>query len=152
MLAVFYFCSTVWQQKQVHEDASFNSLTQFFFFFFCTGSETLTGSTRVFFSNLALPFVFVFAIMLLPATAYLVREWRYLSLFMAVPGLACIPLWWWDGLSTLKIYLRIVSSYHSGIYANYFRTHSVRQKNQNNSRVKKLCCMSTLSTVYLKIK
>ncbi|XP_036966746.1 solute carrier family 22 member 4-like isoform X2 [Acanthopagrus latus] len=61
---------------------------------FVLGSETLTGSTRVFFSNLALPFVYVFAIMLLPATAYLVREWRYLSLIMAVPGLACIPLWW----------------------------------------------------------
>ncbi|XP_073330192.1 solute carrier family 22 member 4-like [Pagrus major] len=61
---------------------------------FVLGSETLTGLTRVFFSNLVLPFVFVSAMMLLPAIGYLVRDWRYLSLIMAVPGLACIPLWW----------------------------------------------------------
>lgn len=61
---------------------------------FFTGSEILIGSTRVLFSNLGLPFVYVFGMMLLPGTAYLVRSWRHLSLIMAVPGLACLPLWW----------------------------------------------------------
>ncbi|XP_070770964.1 solute carrier family 22 member 4-like [Enoplosus armatus] len=61
---------------------------------FVLGSEILIGSTRVFFSNLCLPFVYVLSMMLLPGTAYLVRSWRHLSLIMAVPGLACIPLWW----------------------------------------------------------
>uniref|UniRef100_A0A665WFC3 Major facilitator superfamily (MFS) profile domain-containing protein n=1 Tax=Echeneis naucrates TaxID=173247 RepID=A0A665WFC3_ECHNA len=60
---------------------------------FVLGSEILTGSNRVLFSSLCLPFVYVVAMMLLPATAYLVRNWRQLSLVMAVPGLACIPLW-----------------------------------------------------------
>ncbi|XP_071336380.1 solute carrier family 22 member 4-like [Trachinotus anak] len=61
---------------------------------FVLGSEILTGSARVLFSSLCLPFVYVIAMMLLPGTAYLVRNWRQLSLIMAVPGLACIPLWW----------------------------------------------------------
>ncbi|XP_053184526.1 organic cation/carnitine transporter 2-like [Scomber japonicus] len=61
---------------------------------FVLGSEILIGSTRVLFSNLGLPFVYVFGMMLLPGTAYLVRSWRHLSLIMAVPGLACLPLWW----------------------------------------------------------
>lgn len=61
---------------------------------FVLGSEILIGSTRVLFSSLCLPFIYVFAMMLLPGTAYLVRNWRQLSLLMAVPGLACLPLWW----------------------------------------------------------
>lgn len=59
-----------------------------------TGSELLIGSTRVLFSSLCLPFVYVIAMMLLPGTAYLVTNWRHLSLIMAVPGVACIPFWW----------------------------------------------------------
>nr|XP_046260941.1 solute carrier family 22 member 5-like isoform X2 [Scatophagus argus] len=61
---------------------------------FVLGSEILNGWTRVFFSNMCLPFAYVFGMMLLPGTAHLVRNWRHLSLIMAVPGLACIPLWW----------------------------------------------------------
>ncbi|XP_044073842.1 solute carrier family 22 member 4-like isoform X2 [Siniperca chuatsi] len=61
---------------------------------FVLGSEILIGSTRVIFSSLCLPCVYVFSMMLLPGTAYLVRNWRHLSWTMAVPGLACIPLWW----------------------------------------------------------
>ncbi|XP_031136494.1 solute carrier family 22 member 4-like isoform X1 [Sander lucioperca] len=61
---------------------------------FVLGSEILIGSTRVLFSNLCLPWVYVFGMMVLPVTAYLVRSWRHLTLTMAVPGLACIPLWW----------------------------------------------------------
>ncbi|XP_038550353.1 solute carrier family 22 member 4-like isoform X1 [Micropterus salmoides] len=61
---------------------------------FVLGSEILIGSTRVLFSSLCLPCTYVFSMMLLPGTAHLVRSWRYLSLIMAVPGLACIPLWW----------------------------------------------------------
>ncbi|XP_042350956.1 solute carrier family 22 member 4-like [Plectropomus leopardus] len=61
---------------------------------FVLGSEILIGSTRVLFSSLGLPWVYVFGTMLLPVTAYVVRSWRHLSLTMAMPGLACIPLWW----------------------------------------------------------
>uniref|UniRef100_A0A3B4YQ41 Solute carrier family 22 member 4-like n=1 Tax=Seriola lalandi dorsalis TaxID=1841481 RepID=A0A3B4YQ41_SERLL len=60
---------------------------------FVLGSEILIGSSRVLFSCLFLPFVYVIAMMLLPGTAYLVRNWRQLSLAMTVPGIACIPLW-----------------------------------------------------------
>ncbi|KAM9346797.1 solute carrier family 22 member 4-like [Symphorus nematophorus] len=61
---------------------------------FVLGAEILMGSPRVFFTNLCLPFAYISGMMLLPGTAYFVRTWRHLSLIMAVPGLACIPLWW----------------------------------------------------------
>ncbi|XP_076603645.1 solute carrier family 22 member 4-like [Chaetodon auriga] len=61
---------------------------------FVLGSEILIGSARVLFSSLWLPLVYAFSMLLLPGTAYLVRSWRHLSLLLAVPGLACIPLWW----------------------------------------------------------
>ncbi|XP_077435500.1 solute carrier family 22 member 4-like isoform X2 [Vanacampus margaritifer] len=61
---------------------------------FVLGSEILTGPTRVLFSNLCLPFAYVLGMLLLPGTAYLVRTWRLLALILALPGLACVPLWW----------------------------------------------------------
>ncbi|XP_028292393.1 solute carrier family 22 member 5-like isoform X2 [Gouania willdenowi] len=61
---------------------------------FVLGSEILMGSARVIFCGLCFPISYVFGIMMLTGTAYLVRSWRLLSLIMAVPGLACIPLWW----------------------------------------------------------
>ncbi|XP_024919743.1 solute carrier family 22 member 5-like [Cynoglossus semilaevis] len=59
---------------------------------FVLGSETLIGSTRVLFCSLCLPFVYNTAVVMLPCTAYLVRNWRHLTLLIAVPGLACLPL------------------------------------------------------------
>uniref|UniRef100_A0A8D2ZUK3 Major facilitator superfamily (MFS) profile domain-containing protein n=1 Tax=Scophthalmus maximus TaxID=52904 RepID=A0A8D2ZUK3_SCOMX len=61
---------------------------------FVLGSEILIGSTRVYFSSLGLPFFYVSSTMLTAVTAYLVSNWRHLSLIMALPGVACIPLWW----------------------------------------------------------
>ncbi|XP_068592786.1 organic cation/carnitine transporter 2-like [Cebidichthys violaceus] len=61
---------------------------------FVLGSEILMGSTRVLFCSLCMPWAYVLGVLMLPVTAYLVRSWRHLSLVMAVPGLACIPLWW----------------------------------------------------------
>uniref|UniRef100_UPI003AAD9B40 organic cation/carnitine transporter 2-like n=1 Tax=Centroberyx gerrardi TaxID=166262 RepID=UPI003AAD9B40 len=61
---------------------------------FVLGSEIMTGSTRLLYTNLALPAFYVLSMALLPATAYLVRNWRHLALVQALPGLACIPLWW----------------------------------------------------------
>lgn len=61
---------------------------------FILGSEILVGPARVLFSGLGLCCVNVLGMMLLPATAYLVRSWRHLALIMTVPGLACFPLWW----------------------------------------------------------
>ncbi|KAM8854981.1 organic cation/carnitine transporter 2-like isoform 2-T2 [Spinachia spinachia] len=64
------------------------------FFMLGLGSEILMGSTRVIFSSLCLPWAYVFGELMLPVTSYLLSNWRHLSLAMAVPGLACIPLWW----------------------------------------------------------
>ncbi|KAL6101219.1 slc22a5 [Pungitius sinensis] len=61
---------------------------------FVLGSEILIGPTRVIFSSLYLPWAYAFGELMLPVTSYLLRNWRHLSLAMAVPGLACIPLWW----------------------------------------------------------
>ncbi|XP_035030964.2 solute carrier family 22 member 5 [Hippoglossus stenolepis] len=61
---------------------------------FVLGSEILTGSAKVYFSSLGYPFAYVISMIILTGTAYLVRTWRYLSLILAVPGVACIPLWW----------------------------------------------------------
>ncbi|XP_056279399.1 organic cation/carnitine transporter 2-like [Pseudoliparis swirei] len=61
---------------------------------FVLGSEILIGPIRLLFSSLCMPWSYVFGVMMLPATAYFVTSWRHLSLAMAVPGLACIPLWW----------------------------------------------------------
>uniref|UniRef100_A0A8C2XR62 Major facilitator superfamily (MFS) profile domain-containing protein n=1 Tax=Cyclopterus lumpus TaxID=8103 RepID=A0A8C2XR62_CYCLU len=61
---------------------------------FVLGSEILMGPIRVLFSSLCMPWAYLLGVMMLPVTAYLVRSWRHLSLAMAVPGLACIPLWW----------------------------------------------------------
>ncbi|XP_005475467.1 solute carrier family 22 member 5 isoform X2 [Oreochromis niloticus] len=58
------------------------------------GSELLVGVTRVLFSSLALSYFYVAGMMAFPGTAYVVRNWRHLSLFMALPGLACFPFWW----------------------------------------------------------
>ncbi|XP_068602820.1 solute carrier family 22 member 4-like [Brachionichthys hirsutus] len=61
---------------------------------FVMGSELLIGRTRVLFSNLCLPVFYAISTLLLPGTAYLVTNWRHLSLILAIPGVACIPLWW----------------------------------------------------------
>ncbi|CAN9497608.1 unnamed protein product [Ophioblennius macclurei] len=61
---------------------------------FVLGSELMIGETRILFSSLCLPFAYVFASLLMTCSAHLVRNWRFLSLIMAVPGLACVPIWW----------------------------------------------------------
>ncbi|XP_068185755.1 organic cation/carnitine transporter 2-like isoform X2 [Antennarius striatus] len=61
---------------------------------FVMGSELLIGWARVMFSNLCLPLFYAGSTLLLPGTAYLVTNWRHLSLVLAIPGIACIPLWW----------------------------------------------------------
>nr|XP_057937689.1 organic cation/carnitine transporter 2-like isoform X2 [Doryrhamphus excisus] len=61
---------------------------------FVLGSEILMGPTRVLFSSLAMPFSCALGMLLLTGTAYLVQTWRLLALILALPGLACVPLWW----------------------------------------------------------
>uniref|UniRef100_A0A3P8RSM1 Major facilitator superfamily (MFS) profile domain-containing protein n=1 Tax=Amphiprion percula TaxID=161767 RepID=A0A3P8RSM1_AMPPE len=65
-----------------------------FIVIFVLGSEILIGPTRFLFSQLGLPSVYVCGMLLLSGTAHLFRNWRYLSLAMAAPGLAFIPFWW----------------------------------------------------------
>ncbi|XP_022059320.2 solute carrier family 22 member 4-like [Acanthochromis polyacanthus] len=62
---------------------------------FVLGSEILIGPSRFLFSQLCLPSIYVCGMLLLCGTAHLFRNWRYLSLAMAAPGLAFIPFWWW---------------------------------------------------------
>ncbi|KAM9850605.1 organic cation/carnitine transporter 2-like [Aulostomus maculatus] len=61
---------------------------------FVLGSEILIGSTRVIYSTLCLPSFYVIGMMMLPGIAYMVTNWRHLSVIMALPCLACVPLWW----------------------------------------------------------
>ncbi|MEQ2165167.1 hypothetical protein GOODEAATRI_014182, partial [Goodea atripinnis] len=87
---------------------------------FVLGSEILVGSSRVLFCSLGQPFVYVISMMLLPGTAYLVRSWRHLSLTMALPGLACIPLWWFS-MSICYFGLSFsMSTLYGNPFLNYF--------------------------------
>ncbi|XP_061826951.2 organic cation/carnitine transporter 2-like isoform X3 [Nerophis lumbriciformis] len=61
---------------------------------FVLGSEILMGPTRVLFCSLSLPFFYVLGMLLLSGTAYLLPTWRILAPILGLPGLACVPLWW----------------------------------------------------------
>ncbi|XP_031432738.1 solute carrier family 22 member 5-like [Clupea harengus] len=61
---------------------------------FILGMEIMSPSVRILFGTLGVSLFFVFGYMLLPLTAYLIRDWRMLQLALTVPGFLCIPLWW----------------------------------------------------------
>ncbi|KAM3869133.1 organic cation/carnitine transporter 2-like [Diretmus argenteus] len=61
---------------------------------FVLGSETLTGNIRVLFASVGVCLFFVFGYMMLPLTAYFIRDWRSLQLTLSLPGLVYIPFWW----------------------------------------------------------
>uniref|UniRef100_A0A670Y6B3 Solute carrier family 22 member 4 n=1 Tax=Pseudonaja textilis TaxID=8673 RepID=A0A670Y6B3_PSETE len=61
---------------------------------FILGTEILGKSVRVIFSTLGVCIFFAIGYMLLPLFAYFIREWRMLLLALTVPGVCCIPLWW----------------------------------------------------------
>ncbi|XP_074865883.1 solute carrier family 22 member 4 [Carettochelys insculpta] len=61
---------------------------------FILGTEILGKSVRIIFSTLGVCTFFAIGYMLLPLFAYFIRDWRMLLLALTVPGLFCIPLWW----------------------------------------------------------
>uniref|UniRef100_A0A452UW99 Solute carrier family 22 member 4 n=1 Tax=Ursus maritimus TaxID=29073 RepID=A0A452UW99_URSMA len=61
---------------------------------FILGTEILGKSVRIIFSTLGVCTFFAVGYMLLPLFAYFIRDWRMLLLALTVPGVLCIPLWW----------------------------------------------------------
>ncbi|XP_037253013.1 solute carrier family 22 member 4-like isoform X4 [Falco rusticolus] len=66
---------------------------------FILGTEILGKSVRIIFSTLGVCIFFAIGYMLLPLFAYFIRDWRMLLLALTVPGLFCIPLWWFPASS-----------------------------------------------------
>ncbi|GCB71465.1 hypothetical protein scyTo_0001585 [Scyliorhinus torazame] len=58
------------------------------------GSELLGKSIRIAFSTLGTCISFAIGYMALPLVAYFIRSWPMLLLFLSLPGLLYIPLWW----------------------------------------------------------
>ncbi|XP_075852129.1 solute carrier family 22 member 4 [Microcebus murinus] len=61
---------------------------------FILGTEILGKSVRIIFSTLGVCTFFAVGYMLLPLFAYFIQDWRMLLLALTVPGLLCVPLWW----------------------------------------------------------
>ncbi|XP_059554317.1 solute carrier family 22 member 4 isoform X1 [Myotis daubentonii] len=61
---------------------------------FILGTEILGKSVRIIFSTLGVCTFFAVGYMLLPLFAHFIRDWRMLLLALTVPGLLCVPLWW----------------------------------------------------------
>nr|XP_033783671.1 solute carrier family 22 member 4-like isoform X1 [Geotrypetes seraphini] len=61
---------------------------------FILGTEILGKSVRILYSTLGVCIFFAIGYMLLPLIAYFIRDWRMLLLALTVPGMLCIPLWW----------------------------------------------------------
>ncbi|XP_006888209.1 PREDICTED: solute carrier family 22 member 4 [Elephantulus edwardii] len=61
---------------------------------FILGTEILGKSVRIIFSTLGVCTFFAVGYMLLPLFAYYIRDWRMLLVALTVPGVLCVPLWW----------------------------------------------------------
>ncbi|XP_042544927.1 solute carrier family 22 member 4 [Dipodomys spectabilis] len=61
---------------------------------FILGTEILGKSVRIIFSTLGVCTFFAIGYMVLPLFAYFIRDWRLLLLALTMPGVLCIPLWW----------------------------------------------------------
>ncbi|XP_029029782.1 organic cation/carnitine transporter 2 [Betta splendens] len=62
---------------------------------FVLGTEVLGPRVRSIFSTAGMCLFFGVGYMLLPLLAFLVRDWRTLLLGLALPGVLCLPLWWY---------------------------------------------------------
>nr|XP_048293630.1 solute carrier family 22 member 4 isoform X1 [Myodes glareolus] len=61
---------------------------------FILGTEILSKSVRIIFSTLGVCTFFAIGYMVLPLFAYFIRDWRMLLLALTLPGVLCVPLWW----------------------------------------------------------
>ncbi|KAM4726286.1 organic cation/carnitine transporter 2-like [Anableps anableps] len=74
----------------------FNGLGQIsnFVAAFVLGAEVLTGNVRILYSSMGTCLGFAVGYILLPVTAYFLRDWKSLLMALSIPGLTYIPLWW----------------------------------------------------------
>ncbi|XP_029410052.1 solute carrier family 22 member 4 isoform X2 [Nannospalax galili] len=61
---------------------------------FILGTEILGKSVRIIYSTLGVCTFFAIGYMVLPLFAYFIRDWRMLLLALTLPGVLCVPLWW----------------------------------------------------------
>lgn len=61
---------------------------------FVLGTEIMTGKVRVIFSSIGICLSYAVGYMFLPLLAYFLRDWKTLTMALAVPGLLYMPLWW----------------------------------------------------------
>ncbi|KAJ8276760.1 hypothetical protein COCON_G00085120 [Conger conger] len=60
---------------------------------FVLGTEVLTPRIRIIFCSVGVSAFFAVGYMLLPLTAFFIRDWRMLLIAVAVPGVVYVPLW-----------------------------------------------------------
>ncbi|KAG5843311.1 solute carrier family 22 member 5-like [Anguilla anguilla] len=60
---------------------------------FVLGAEILSPRIRLIYSTVAVCFFFVLGYMMLPLTAFFIRDWRMLLIAVNVPGVFFFPLW-----------------------------------------------------------
>ncbi|XP_047199554.1 solute carrier family 22 member 5-like [Hippoglossus stenolepis] len=61
---------------------------------FVLGTEILGPRVRTIFSTMGVSLFFGFGYMLLPLVGFFIRDWRMLILVLNLPGLLCLPFWW----------------------------------------------------------
>ncbi|XP_056140270.1 organic cation/carnitine transporter 2 [Lampris incognitus] len=61
---------------------------------FVLGTEIFSPPVRTIFSTAGVCLFFGLGYMLLPLTAFFLRDWRMLLLALTLPGLIFVPLWW----------------------------------------------------------
>ncbi|XP_041657460.1 solute carrier family 22 member 5-like [Cheilinus undulatus] len=61
---------------------------------FVLGAEILGPRVRTIFSTAGVSIFFAVGYMLLPLSAFFVRDWRMLLIGLTLPSLLCVPLWW----------------------------------------------------------
>ncbi|XP_061105057.1 organic cation/carnitine transporter 2-like [Conger conger] len=60
---------------------------------FVLGTEVLTPRIRTIYCTAGVSTFFAVGYMLLPLTAFFIRDWRMLMIAIALPGVFCFPLW-----------------------------------------------------------
>ncbi|KAF3705600.1 Solute carrier family 22 member 5 [Channa argus] len=62
---------------------------------FVLGTEILGPRVRTIFSTAGVSLFFAVGYMFLPLFAFFIRDWRMLLLGLTLPGVLCMPLWWY---------------------------------------------------------
>lgn len=84
----------IWFYKCTHCICWFSSCYSMCIFLPFAGAEILTGNIRVLYSSMGTCLGFAVGYMVLPLSAYYLRDWKSLLLALSVPCLVFVPLWW----------------------------------------------------------